>query len=336
MASQTATTLYPVNTTTVDTGTGIDVRFLDTATGSADTTQTVAFTHTNDSVERTFDPATGGVTNTNNAGTTLFKTGWALRLSQDMTPANDTVNDTILPAQTLTVNLVLTATQSGGTYVSGVFTPTVRASLWRYNPATDTGTLIAAGTNAATSWNAASEMGQSRNVAIPITLPATVFGAAKGTTAEILMLQVGLNTGTVPNPTIGTANWVVTLTVGTASTNVTLTDSLAQVGYGTGTATGSGTATAAGAPVLTTTGTATGLGTATGVLGATKMATGSATGSGTATGAFGAVKLGTGSAAGVGTAAGAGAKVAATVGTVNIGSGGSSVVRKLIPIPIEE
>lgn len=339
MAIQSATVLYPVNTTTVDTGAGIDVRFLDSATGSSDATQTANFAHTNDNTERTFDPATGGVTNTNNANTTLFKLGWALRLANDMTPADDTLCDAFISAGTLTVGLVMSANQTGGTYASGTFTPTFRASLWRYNPATDTGTLIASGTSNSTSWNATpatGDLGTAKNISISIVVPATVFGASKGTAAEVLYLQVGFNTGTVPDPTLGTGAWVMTFTVGTANTNITMAagQSLAQVCYMVGTGVGSGVASASGVPVYPTTGTANGSGVATGALLAYKLVTGTALGSATVAGAFGAVKLGTGTSNGIATVNGNPAIVKPTVGTILVSAGGGTtiIIKKIFNI----
>lgn len=326
-------TLFPVNTTTVDTGAGIDVRFLANAAGASDATQTANFAHTNDNVERTFDPATGGVTNTNNAGTTLFKSGWALRLSNEMTPVDDTKYDAFLPAQTIAVSLVMTANQSGGTYASGTLTPTFRASLWRYNPATDTATLIAAGSSAAVSWNVAAaggDLGTAKTVTMNIVVPATTFGAVKGTAAEIFYLQVGFNTGTVPDPTLGTGAFVMTFTVGTANTNLVMPIGLAELGYMVGSSAGVGAATGAGAPVYPTTGSSAGLSTADGQFIAFKLVTGSSSGLGAASGAFGAVKLGTGNASGLGAALAAASIVKPTVGTVAIGGGGggTTIIKK--------
>lgn len=250
MAIQRATVLYPVNTTTVDTGAGIDVRLLDSAqAGADDSTQTASFSHTNDNVERTFDPATGSVTNTNNAGTTLFKTGWALRLTQDMTPTDDTICDAFLNSGTLTVNMNVNATQTGGTYTSGTFGPTFRASLWRYNPATDTGTIIASGSTTGTTWDltpVTGDIGTAKTASISINVASdTTFGAVGGTAAEVLYLQLGLNTGTVPNPTLGTAAFIVTLTVDNTNTKITFAagQGIHQTGTITTNLTGAGTVT---------------------------------------------------------------------------------------------
>lgn len=324
MAVSQALVLYPVNTTTVDSGTGIDIRFLDTATGSADATQTATFTHTNDNVERTFDPGTAGVTNTNNAGTTLFKVGWANRLVQDMTPTDDSASDAFLPAQTITVNLNMNVNQSGGTYASGTFAPTFRASLWTYNPATDTGALIAAGSTTGTTWNVAGvggDLGTAKSAVVSIAVPDTVFGAVKGTAAEILLLQVGFNTGTVPNPTLGTATFTMTFTVGSTGTKITMPSGLAELTYGTGSSSGSSTVAAAGAPVLPTSGGSAGAASVSGSLLAFQTTIGSSVGAGAATGSGGAVKVGAGTSTGAASAAASAALVVPTVGTVNVASG---------------
>lgn len=328
---------YPVNTTTVDTGAGIDVRLLDSAQAGADNNaQTATFTHTNDNVERTFDPATGGVTNTNNCNTTLFKAGWAIQLT-DMTPVDDVNADAYLPAQTVSVSLVMNATQSGGTYASGTLQPTFKASLWAYNPATDTATLIGSGSSSSVSWNCAATggtLGTAKTVTFNISVPDTVFGAVKGTAAEILYLQVGFNTGTVPNPTLGTATFTMTMTVDTANTKITLASGLAELFYADGSSSGLASPSGSGALVIPTDGTSSGVATASGSLIAFAETTGTSSGVATASGAFGAVGETTGTISGVATVTGSTALVAPTVGTVNIGAGGggTTIVKKIFNI----
>lgn len=337
MAVNQALTFFPVNTTTVDTGAGIDVRYLATATGSADSTQTASFSHTNDNVERTFDPATSGVTNTNNANTTMFKLGWALGLAADMTPTDDTHADAFIPAQTVTVGVVVNCSQTGGTYTSGTVAPTFRASLWTYNPATDTGTLIAAGTTTGITWDltpVTGDIGTAKNASITISAPATVFGAVKGTAAEVFYLQVGFNTGTVPNPTLGTAAYTMTMTVGTANTNVVLASGLAELFYGTGSSSGVATPSGSTSLVIPTDGSSSGIAAASGFLIAFGLTTGMSSGVATASGAFGAVGETLGTSSGVATVTGSTAMVAPTVGTVTIGAGGggTTIIKKPIYI----
>lgn len=332
MAIQLATTLYPDNGTVTDnTGAGVDVRLLNSTNPATNTANTAAATHTNDNVERTFQPDLLGVTNTNDANTTLLKNGWALRLSNDMTPTDDTNFDAFLPAQTVTVQMNVNATQSGGTYASGTFAPTFKASLWRYNPATNTATLIAVGITAGITWNVApvgGDLGIAKTASITISVPATVFEASKGTAAEVLYLQLGFNTGTVPNPTLGTATFTVTLTTGNANSNVALGIGLTQLGYMVGSGAGVGAASGSGAPVLPTSGSASGVGAASGSLLAYKLVTGSSSGVGAASGVLVAFKLGTGSSAGVGAASGDIAIVEPTVGSVVIGAGSATIIKR--------
>ncbi len=225
MGIQRAATLYPVNTTTVDTGTGIDIRLLDSAqAGADDDTQTATATHTQDNVERTFDPATGGVTNTNNAGTTLFKTGWALRLSEDMTPADDTNCNAFLTTGNFVLNLQVAVNQSGGTYASGTYAPLWKMSIWRYDPATNTGTAIGGTSNNSLSWNIApvgGDLGTFKNIGLTINSAVFFPNGVEFAQGEVLLLQIGLNTQTIPNPTVGTATWTYTLRVDNANTNIT-------------------------------------------------------------------------------------------------------------------
>lgn len=222
MGIQRAAVLYPVNTTTVDTGAGIDVRLLDSAEAAAtDNGQTVTATHTQDNQQRTFDPATTGVT-TNIASTTLGPKGWALRLSEDMTPTDDTNCNAYLPAGTPTVNIRVTINQSGGTYVSGTYAPVWSAALLEYDPVANTGTLICWGTNGGgTSWTIAglgADLGTFKNISIPCSVGAPPFEFAQG---KILLLQIGVGMATIPNPSVGTATWTYTLSVDDASTNLT-------------------------------------------------------------------------------------------------------------------
>lgn len=217
-----AAVLYPRNAATLDTGAGVDVRLLHSGnTGSNDVTQSAQFTNANDNVERTFDPATANVTNTNHAGTTLFKMGWALRLVDDMTPEDGTNCNAMLPAGTLTVNAVMVPTFSGTNPPTGQIAPTFRASLWRYDPSTDTGTLIAAGaSDTSVSWTVAT-LGNESGVAKAVVVPITVAAAVEFAAGEILLLQFGFNTNNVPNPVVGTHTTSMALRVDATGTNIT-------------------------------------------------------------------------------------------------------------------
>lgn len=331
MTIQTAGTLYLDNGTNVDTGAGIDVRFLNASNpGVADSTQTASFSHTNDNVERTFDPATAAVTNTNNAGTTLFRTGWALRLSQDMTPTDDTNCNAALVAQTITVTIRTTATQSGGTYASGTFQPTFRASLWEYDPTTDAGTLIGAGSSNTTTWNVAAvggDLGTTKTVTITITLSALW----EFTQGRVLLLQLGLNTGTVPNPTLGTGAFIQSVTIADPTDPTTVvfgTSGIRTLCASTGTATTTSSADGVSGLVKPGAGSSLGVATVSGVSGATKGSAGTATAGATVSGVSAAVKGGTGSAAGAATVSGVAASVKGGTGTVNVAGGGGTTIIK--------
>ena len=331
MGIETSATLFPRNDTTVD-GTGADIRVLrNAATGSNDETQTVQFTNANDNVERTFDPATGAVTTIADASS-LQKLGWATRLVNDMTPTDDANCDAFLVAQTATFAARVNANQSGGTYASGTFQPTFKVSLWRYNLSSDTGTLIATGSTSATSWNCAGvggDLGTSKVMTITgISIPDTQFLAN-----EVLLLQVGLNTGTVPNPTLGTGTFTVTLRVDSGEAVLTFgTKGLRTLCPMDGTAAGAATVSGVSGKVLPTTGTIAGAATVAGVLGAVKQTTGTSAGVATVAGAAAAVKGTVGTAAGSATASGSMASVKGMVGTAAVSGGGTTVIRRPPPI----
>src|SRR5689334_15606180 len=138
-----------------------------------------------------------------------------------MTPADDTNCDAYLPVGTFTVNIVVALNQSGGTYTGGTYGPQFRASIWAWDVNSNTGVLHGNGITSPVTWDytpVTGDLGTFKNVAITISnmgVPVTFAGT------EILVLQLGLATGTVPNPTIGTATWTATLRVDTANTNIT-------------------------------------------------------------------------------------------------------------------
>lgn len=329
MALETSDVLYLSNATTVDSAAGIDIRLLTATGGASNEAQSVRIavgTGGNNGQERTFDPASTLVTASANA-TSFQGEGYALRLTEDMTPADDTNCNAMLNSGTLAVMMRVRLNATGGTNLGGANTITMRASLWRYNPTTDTGVSIASG-SATQTWNT-SALGAENNTLKNTTVNINVSSNVEFQQGEILLLQVGIQGTTLVAPTLNTTNYDLSLEIGaTTSTNIDFaTDQyISQVCFLTGSASGSGTATGAGVPVYPTTGTATGSGTATGVLEADKETTGTATGVGTATGAFGAVKLGTGTATGVGTVTGATSIVKPTVGTVNVNEGGTEIV----------
>lgn len=222
MGIQRANVLYPVNTTTVDTGAGIDIRLLDSAQAAAtDETQTATATHTQDNQQRTFDPATAGVTANVGAHVTAGK-GYALRLSEDMTPDDDTNCNAYLLGGEPTVNLLVRLNQAGGTYSAGTYAPVWLAALWSWNPSTNVGTLLKWGTSNSASWNIApigGDLGTLKSVAIPLAVGgANPYEFPAG---EIALLQIGVGMGTIPNPTLGTATWTYSLLVDDVNTNLT-------------------------------------------------------------------------------------------------------------------
>lgn len=319
MSLTTATVFYLLNSTTVDTGTGIDVRFLSDTASSLDTTQTATATHTQDNVERTFDPATTGVTAANDS-TTLQKLGWGLRVTNDVTPTDDTNCNAVLPAGTMTVNFSMALGWTGTPL--GNSTPIGKASIFRYNPTTDSGTLIASGQTTFAAWNALTENNAVKSVAISI----VVGSNTELLQGETLLLQLGVNTGTLGNPLTGTITYTFTPQLGTSGTNVTLASGqdIAQVCYMTASSSGVATPSGSGALVIPTSGSSSGTGTVSGTFVATGVMAGSSSGVAAASGSFGAVGETTGSSSGTATVSGSTAMVAPTVGTVDIGGGGGT------------
>lgn len=213
-----ANILYPVNSTTVDSAAGIDIRLLDDVEGGAtDSTQSVRFTHTQDGQERTFDPANALVT-TETDPLTFQGEGWALRLADDMTPPDDTNCNAYLNAGTLAVNVRALLAMAGGTNLGGNTVITFRASLWRYNVTSNTGTLIASGSQAQT-WDT-SALGAENNTRKDTAISIAVASNAEFLADEILMIQIGCEGTTLPNASIGTTNFDITLDVDDASTNI--------------------------------------------------------------------------------------------------------------------
>lgn len=218
MAIQYADVLFPVNSTTVDTAAGIDIRLLSVAqAGATDSTQSVRFLHTNDGVERTFDPATALVTAIADAG--FFQgEGWALRLAEDHTPVDDTNCNSVLKAGTLVVQVRCLMNMNGGTLNTGADPTnfTFRAALYRYNTSSNTGTFIANGSQlqAWVTTTLGSDNNTRKNIAISVVVASDVEFLAN----EVLLLQLGVLSGTLPNPASGTTNFDVTLDVDDAAT----------------------------------------------------------------------------------------------------------------------
>lgn len=214
MAIERADILHLDNGTTVDTAAGIDIRRLNATAVAADTTQSARWTHTQDGTNRTFDPANALVTVVADPQTFQGE-GWALRLADDMTPADDTNCNASLLAGTVAVILDPNLNASGGTNLGGVNTINFRCSLWRYNPTTDTAVSIANG-NANQTWDT-STLGAQNNTYRAVTVNITVASAVEFAQGEILLLQVGANATTLVDATLGTTNYDLTLRIGTAT-----------------------------------------------------------------------------------------------------------------------
>lgn len=188
MALQRAATLYPINSTTVDTGTGIDIRALsNTEPGATDGSQSILNSTQGSNSERTFDPATASVTTVNNAATTLSSDGYAIPTADMATVDSNCI--AVLAAQNVTVNFTGTAagTGTGNVGANDVLTP--RASLWKWNTSTNTGTLIAGGSGTAITISALiAYSGTAWTAAVTFAIPATTFAAN-----EVLYVQMGGN-----------------------------------------------------------------------------------------------------------------------------------------------
>lgn len=187
MALQRAATLYPINSTTVDTGAGIDVRALsDTEPGATDSNQNIDNASQGTNIERTVDPATNNPSLVNNAATTAAKIGYAIPTTGMDT--GESRCSAILKAQTVTVAFHGAASGTGTGTGNDVLTP--RASLWKYNPSTDTQTLIAGASGSAISKSAAFAYSDSTyDASVAITVASDVVFAS----GEVLMVQFGGN-----------------------------------------------------------------------------------------------------------------------------------------------
>lgn len=221
MGIQRALTLYPVNSTTVDTGVGIDIRFLSSTNGGGNGTQTCTAVHTEDNVERTWHPTIAGI-NAAEDSRTLIKYGWALQPVNDMTPGDDTNCDVVLAAQTVTVSVDVAVGWTGTPLTAA--NPLWRCGLFQYNPTANTATAIADGSgNAAAAWVILTENGTFKTVTFNVTVPETVF-----TSGNILLAQFGLNTATLGNPITGTITYTFTYRMNNNTSKVVLASKLVQ------------------------------------------------------------------------------------------------------------
>ena len=319
---QTATVLYPLLDTVVDTGVGIDVRRLKDTYVSSATATSVRNPTQNTTVERRFDPANAADETAVNAATTNDKKGWAYSAA-DMTPSAGAA--AWLPAQTCTVNYDGNASSTGNGAVGAndVFTP--RASLWKYDPATDTATLIVGASGTPVSFPAATPYATTYTASVALTVPESTFAAG-----EVLMVVIGgaLACGA---GLLGAARTFVvryTHSSGTGA-NVTWSAGMGELAAMVGTAAGTAAAAGVASDVLGTVGSAAGVGAGAGVGAARADTVGVAVGVAAVVGAASSVAESVGVAAGTSTAAGQAAAVVGTVGTVTIGAGGGAVRRPI-------
>ena len=214
MAINRSNVLYLDNGTTVDTGTGIDVRRLNSSTVASDASQSVRWTHTQDGTNRTFDPANALVTTV--ADPEAFQgEGWALRLTEDMTPTDDTNCNAMLNSGTVQIIIDANLNMNGGTNLGGSNTINFRVALIRYNPSTNTGTVFATGRQNQT-WDT-SALGAENNTYKTTTVNVSVASNVEFAQGEILLLQVGANATTLVDATLGTTNFDLTLRIGGAT-----------------------------------------------------------------------------------------------------------------------
>jgi hypothetical protein len=322
---QTAAVLYLDNTVVVDTGDPPDVRKLNNTFATSGVTTSVNNSTQATSAERTFDPQSAtGVTN--NAQTTHNDRGWAIPPA-DMTPA-DAAHAPFIAAQTLTVNINATATGTGTGAVGAndVYTP--KASLWKYDPSTDTASLIIGGAGSASSFSAAVAYGPTAfTTSVSLSVPAATFASN-----EIMMIVIGGTLACGGGLAGGARTFTVRLLHSANTTNLTFaTQGLREMGEMTGSAAGVAAATAEVGTVLPLTGTAAGVGAATAVLAGVGATTGAAAAAAVTEGLTGSVSGTTGTAAGTASTAGEVVVVVGTVGTSAIsGGGGATVVRRPI------
>lgn len=227
MAISRAEFVYPVNSTTqYITGSGLtrDVRLLaDSQPGADEINNIVTLLHTDDNVERVFDPATTNSTGAQNSQALVGNGfGWAYRLTNDMTPGDDTNCNILLAAGDLQLQYRVNCTRSGGTYLgteaNNAFVVAIRCGLIDYDPVAGTGSLIVGGTNNLTWTNAglSADLGTQKLGGFTMTIPAGGYEVPQG---HILLLQISVRSGLLPNPSLGgTGTFSFTLYTDNSST----------------------------------------------------------------------------------------------------------------------
>jgi hypothetical protein len=325
MGLSTASTFYLNNGVTVDSGSGVDIRLLDDAVSAIDDGQSIRWEQSQDGANRTFNPDTG-FSNSDNNPYELQREGWALRLTEDVTPTDDTNCNASIPADIIRLTFYVRCNATGGTNLGGSANFSMRFSLWRYNPSTNAGSLV--GISSVTmSWDTTA-IGGENNTFKTASAQFTISKDVELLPGEVMMVQVGANATNLPDATLGTTNYDLYLRTGQAD-NTKLEfvngEKISQICYTQGSSTGSSSASGSPAIVLPTEGVSAGVSTASATLEADKETTGVSEGLGVADGEFSAVKEATGSSVGVGDADGSLGLVIPTVGSVDIGEGGGDV-----------
>lgn len=217
MPFQNSTVVYPINTTTVDTGGAVDIRALSTTEpGATDSSQSCTAPK-NSSNSRRFDPATAGDTTALDTRVAQDGKGWGIPLA-DMDPGDGC--SAVLLAQTVTVNMVGTITAAAGGLGNDSIDP--RATLWKWDTVANTAVLIGGSNGGGLTFNGITgytDSAWSRPVNIVVASD-VVFGAN-----EILLLVLGCNI-TASNNVLGAHDVTAKLNVDISTTNVTFTTSL--------------------------------------------------------------------------------------------------------------
>jgi hypothetical protein len=222
--------------------------------------------------------------------------------------------------------------QTGGTYVTGSYGPNFHVSLWRYNLMTNTATRIESTTGsggvatngAAVTWNytpATGDLGTFKLISITFTTAEQILFEP----GETLLLEPGLNTATVPNPTLGTATWTCTLRVDNVDTKITLADTIAELCGMTGEIIAFSDAAGLASRVLPANGQASGAASVDGKLLAIHGMRGESAGAALVDGKFGVVAGMIGESDAEATVAGQAALVNGARGEATVGSGAPAV-----------
>jgi hypothetical protein len=325
-----ASTFYPNNGTTVDSGSGVDIRLLDDAISSIDDGQSVRWEQSQDGANRTFDPDTG-FSNSNNNPYTLQRNGWALRLAEDVTPTDDTNCNAAVPADTIRLTFNVRCNATGGTNLGGAANFSMRFSLWRYNLSTNAGVQIGQ-SSVSISWDTTA-IGGENNTFKTASAQFTIPDDVELLQGETMLVQIGANALNLPDATLGTTNYDLYLRIGQASNTIfefVANQTISQICYTQGLAEGFGLAIGVPAIVLPTEGSSEGVSTATASIEADKETTGLAEGIATPDGVLLAIKETAGSASGVATPLGSAGLVIPTVGTSEGGGGGTTIINKKI------